>query len=333
MVLSVSFWPSCESCTIWIPHSPSVILVGLPGRYGAILGAGRVYFKRQAVEYPLGFSSEATMKKSRESNPVPFFSNMSFVGPVYQLVQGIASDGLETYFLVPQAGTPMQEWGVIDSQTDKIIFQKFADLGTDPVKLLRFANTYGLLDHEVAFFDSDQSTQSFGEDFRFWSGCISEMGFYIELWQAIENDYIDSMEDLIRSETAEYFTRDDKDRFPDFVTQRQKALKSPDETCFFARTMLGSKIQNRIVNSAQFGFSITDFQISMFSRQLFSAIWIQFAFAVSNATTIGRCAVCGDPFPLGGRSSRPDKEYCSGRCRVRKNYDKKRVKKIPVTNP
>jgi predicted nucleic acid-binding Zn ribbon protein len=277
------------------------------------------------------------MNKSAKFSSVPFFSNMSIVGPEYHWIQGTAGDGLETYFLVAQHGTPIHKMDVIDSQTDKVIFQKFADIGTDAVKLLDFANTYGLLGREEVFLDSMESASSFGEDLRFWSGCIVEMGFYIELWQAIVNDDFvnddfDSMVKLIRSENAQHFSSDDPARFPDFATQREEAMKSRDELCYFVKTMLGSKIQNRIAKSVTLGFSILDFQISMVSKQLFSAIWIQFAFAVSNATKIGRCVVCGDPFPVGGQNSREDKTYCSGRCRVRKNYDQKRVKKIPVTN-
>ena len=70
----------------------------------------------------------------------------------------------------------------------------------------------------------------------------------------------------------------------------------------------------------------TNTDMVVHTKNLFSALWLQFAHAVSRNLEFKQCADCSTFFEVKSKKRKNEKIYCSDRCRVRVGARKRREK-------
>ena len=75
------------------------------------------------------------------------------------------------------------------------------------------------------------------------------------------------------------------------------------------------------------GTNITGMGIQLVPKNLFGALWLQFAEAIDDDRDYRRCTQCLKWFEIAPGSGRPDKLYCSDACRMRSYRTRKAAKK------
>jgi hypothetical protein len=113
-----------------------------------------------------------------------------------------------------------------------------------------------------------------------------------------------------------------------------KAWRNPPRTGR-AESLSGiwDRIEHALKGRVGFGFEPGSGKPAFVPTDLLSALWLQFAYAVADATSYNTCPVCKQLFavsitdPTTGRRVRLDKVYCGDDCRMAAAYTKKKAQR------
>ena len=271
----------------------------------------------------------------------------------YEWVQGLDSEPR----LVPRIGP-----GGADSKIrvyapfkDANLFLKFASLKPNRADIQRFANCYGVL------FDSHPATsmvrrsgtywpaQMFGASLRDWKWAISHMRALVDIWKATKSADKNFLKRIItwnRKDMVSY-----RIRLP-FGMSSKATLAAPNvhedrldrfkfgDVVTPARYLLQAEINRWIDNHIIVvprlvwcpgprinGFAKPDHhhRIVFETTDLLSAMWLQFARAVTEEYQLQVCEGCSQHFPVGKGARRSHTRTCSDKCRQRARRNRRRA--------
>ena len=221
---------------------------------------------------------------------------------------------------------------------------------TEPTEagILKFANAYGLLLEEILAAPPKGGKVYRGDSLSTWKRSISDARQAKHLWQAIQDDDKKELAKVIlwrgrhkvdyklgNLSTRTIATADDNP-----ITL---SLFEPGDVVLPARVMLQrlvneqldpqlvdtqgissekKRIQKRVTPQLLWNPDENKQEIRLAPENLIGAIWLQFAQEIDARKWIARCPMCSTWF----ERTRPDKEYCSDRCRVRAHRERKRRK-------
>ncbi len=222
---------------------------------------------------------------------------------------------------------------------------------TEPTEagILEFANAFGLLLEEVIAAPPKGGKAYCGDYLFTWKQAISDVRQAKHLWQAIQDDDEKELAKVIRwrghhrvdyklgNRSTEIIASDD-------VGPITLSLFEPGDVVLPARVMLQrlvnkqlapqlvdsqspfssekKTIQKRVTPKLLWNPDEDKQEIRLAPENLIGAIWLQFAQEIDARKWIARCPMCSTWF----ERTRPDKEHCSDRCRVRAHRKRKRKK-------
>lgn len=229
------------------------------------------------------------------------------------------------------------------------VFRKFAELKTRQ-DIKKFADMFGdLSNHWNDPPHRYDGTSVLGRLLSEWTKAIEDMRVLVNLWDHIKERNYDALKKLI------FFT----DEGPEYVISRPKTGShigklaqltlpsgkriqfSHNDLLLPARCALQIEVNARLSENAikpeltwtpdtneSGGYHQ---RIVFRSKSLVSALWIQFAQAITEELQMRLCEFCGGYFQVGPGGSREDAKYCKDVCRVRawtkrKNEQKPAVK-------
>lgn len=166
------------------------------------------------------------------------------------------------------------------------LFREFSDIGGEPNGVFQFAHRYGLLFNQTP----TQYLTEFEhlEDMQTWLFESEKMGRAVEAWE-VYNRTKDDIEPLL----IEFHSSNTRSS----LSVRLKRGADPERPALYIEP-----------------------------DNLFSAIWLQFAQAVSANTQMRRCAVCPTWFAYGtGTGRRKSAHYCSDKCRKAAHRNRERT--------
>jgi|GEM_PF-1356854 hypothetical protein len=176
------------------------------------------------------------------------------------------------------------------------LFIEFSETPTTKTGILRFAQTYGVLDLGPEGGDRQK---------HIWVHAISEMKQAVTLWRAIESgkgvstDIVEQW-NMLQAGEATTLTRSE---LLDKCKERLRWITNRN------LIMPGAHAQVVLTSNG-------DYQLTLRPRSLWGALWLQFAQAISHNYSIMICRGCGKPFQAGaGTSRRADATTCKDACR------------------
>jgi hypothetical protein len=237
------------------------------------------------------------------------------------------------------------------------LFKKFAKL-SGFAQIEQFTNTYGPLGlNPKAWINEGEP----GESLELWENAILEMRDAIDLWQAIA---IDPPNELFLKKHVTpnpstpniRFRRSDRrvSEFGDSVHD-PRALGLLEQSALCLAEMIENNLQPEKFTSGlaggltwnRTGRDKVKFSLRFKASTLFVVLWMQFARAVAENSSLTECQVCHNPMLIGARGSRGkrgDSVTCGDDCRSIKSRKNKAAvangkappypsKKYPVTHP
>lgn len=215
-------------------------------------------------------------------------------------------------------------------KTDTGLFRVFSSLKGTEADVLAFANQYGSLVPTTRRLYHRCSL-------RRWKQLIAYMGFLVELWDAAQSRNAEFLKRHVvitngkmkwpkpmsivrfrrmRSDPLEY-------EFPGPLTDLNVVnaalyLVNIGVALGFEESDQGNRLQMRVNWSPKAGL-----QLRLHPRDLMTAIWLQFALAVTGDKQYRACDACGKSYEIAPDTARTNKVFCSNRCKVRAYRDRK----------
>ncbi len=288
--------------------------------------------------------NEANMKERSLKNPSPYVCNWRVPRAGFKWITASASGKPPKRFLVenflpPYRAYEAQAYDPIRSCT--ALFRNFAALEVSEESFLRFANEYGALgisNHNWLRVDWAElqvvpgashspdnpilNSGTFGESFSDWVDEVLWMRGLIFLWDSINRADLAGLgkviayeaEDAIcyRTALSPYDNQPYTFWLAD-VTAISHAAQSRNHI-EVAAAILHQQISRRISAQARLAQSGTSILVE--ASTLTSALWLQFAFAVTGHHIYRTCPICANYFQVGPKAEmRSDSVFCSNACR------------------
>lgn len=180
--------------------------------------------------------------------------------------------------------------GAVSSPLESsVLFRELADTKPTPDGVKSFAGKYGLLEGSV-LLGSNNLEPNIIEPFSLWISEIKDLKRLVTKWDdAKKKGSIHSFVELFNDHIADI---------------------GGGSTAQLAQTSGADHPSLRLV-----------------PRTLRSAIWLQFAQAVSENQILGKCEECPTWFEIGPGGGRPEKVYCSNACQMRAYRKRAKAKK------
>lgn len=190
-------------------------------------------------------------------------------------------------FLIPKSQNIMKFQPIDGSRSG--LFLELSECSNSVSKLVEFVTKYGLLTR--AGYDSHSKIDLAGLHVQDIQNVARKFSYYVEVWE--EAKATDSFGNLTRLFNREYLP-DDKYR---------------DYSPYMTNGALNMRLNNH-------GQSASPPSFALVPDSLFSALWLQFAQAVTINLQLRRCVTCPTWFAFGtGTNRRKSAHYCSDKCR------------------
>jgi hypothetical protein len=231
------------------------------------------------------------------------------------------------------------------------LFHLFAEVEPDADGILKFANRYGNLEERPADVPSPPPHNTGPVTLRLWRAKISSMRRFIGLWELIRREDAAAL--------AEYYSwkkAAGKVRSPFFDSHpkvtggspaplgfipikeeikleetegAEMARVSPDDLVLLAQRHLQMDLNAYLLSAGaaikpSLKCDIRRHRLYRASSyvNLETALWTEFASAVSEDRTFGKCKVCGKWFEVAPHLARTNRQYCSGGCRIKAHRER-----------
>lgn len=226
------------------------------------------------------------------------------------------------------ADAPLRVYQPLKSETG--LFRVFSSLNGTEADLLAFANQYGPLVPTTR-------RQYHRYSLRRWKQLIAYMRFLVQLWDAarghdtaflkrhvvITNGKMQWPKPMsiarfrrMRSDPLEYeFPGPPKDLN---LVNAALYLVNIGVALGFEESDQGNRLQMRVNWSPKAGLLLR-----LHPRDLLTAIWLQFALAVTGDKQYRACDACGKSYEIAPDTARTNKVFCSNRCKVRAYRERK----------
>lgn len=279
-------------------------------------------------------------------NPNPFVFHWLREDQGYEWMQGIDS---RTRLVAKADAAPdaakLVRYRPLD---DKRLFERFADLKPTRASIQQFADRYGDLFNEYGLSTRVRRprgqyriSQLHGASLQRWKAEVGRMKALVGIWRAIKAARKRDLKDVIvwkDPETLEYRLKWSETLLacPLYNSQLLKRFESLD-VIRPAMYLLQAEINKRIADPTNpdhlpiiprlvwcpgpeyYGIAQPDHHQRLIFEpgNLLSAIWLQFARALTDGYQLQTCAICGEHFQIGKGAFRTDKKTCGPRCRKR----------------
>lgn len=227
------------------------------------------------------------------------------------------------------------------------LFREFADLKPNKEGILAFSNRYGNLGHGSELFpargsvvDSDGVLR--GSMLRGWQLQILHLGFLVEIWDLLVRGDHDRIRRHIKwRDDSKYGPAVLFERSPERTGSRGIPKIGPSRTLIASGEVhpelferfhqdnplppawiyLQEQIDDALSNTEgvaarmKWEMNLDRPVVCYAAPNLLAAVWFQFADAVSNGRTYGRCRECCQWFEVAPDVARTHRRYCSEKCR------------------
>ncbi len=243
-------------------------------------------------------------------------------------VEGSGTELALTEVVSAKASAAAKRYAPLREKT--ALFRTFA--ATPPTKtgILGFANKYGKLRHSADAFlarrmttDSSKLTGVVGETLTSWQDAIRTMHYVVTLWDIIGRNDMAALSQLVRWQDVRHLVFKIDNRWvaaPDFPSDLRSALV-PGEivvpALLFVQHEINRNIYGAVSPAMLFDFEANSAQLKLYMRpdNLLSALWLQFAQAVTGNKEYRQCRQCGAWYEILPGTTRSDRAYCSNACR------------------
>ena len=199
---------------------------------------------------------------------------------------------------------------------DAALFRVFADTAPTEAGVLQFARLWGPLRSWQIYGDpGDREAPTFkAEPLNVWTDGIRAMQEAVALWELSRQPQVS--EDLVRAVQAREGAHN----------KSVDGLRQGDRTAFSERGLrLVIDICNAHLHEPHVGVQVEPhvrrtkqtLRLLLRPTQLMTALWLQFASAVTRQVDYRACVICGKWMELSPDSHRASRQTCSNRCRLR----------------
>ena len=232
--------------------------------------------------------------------------------------------------LVPRRVAGM---GFRDHELGPALFLEFAKMPPTKEAIQQFATLHGDLfdryDQQQRLVRSD-GTVAHGASLQTWTQEIDDMRIVVGLWECVKYRQLSVLRKVIRWTAQEvgYVLKSSRRRrnitlAHAGIPETGFARFSPKDVLLPARYALQREINARLEDRPPFPrlawTSDNHQRIVISSPDLLTAMWLQFAYAVTEEFQLRECQECGKYFQVGPGGRRADSTTCSDACRVRKH--------------
>lgn len=194
-------------------------------------------------------------------------------------------------------------------------------LKTQKNKIIEFVNKYGLL--------TETFPGGYADSFSDWFSHVNIMSFAIYILELIEQSNIQKLKNIIHMEKDNFiYIPSGLNTAPRWASIKcQTPPQSELEAAYgLISSLVNTKLKdcvstNIISNSRNSGVDMV-----LRPKDSVSALWLQFAHALSRNLEFKQCAACSTFFEVKSKKRKNEKIYCSDRCRVRVGARKRREK-------
>jgi len=194
--------------------------------------------------------------------------------------------------------------------------------------LIKFANKYGLL-----------TNHSYGERLDYiWLFKILEMYKSVSFLQYVKDRDLEVFEEeiVIREDgkfaiVSEYRFMGDgeiiESSYTEIPTMGETPPRNRSEAAYhYICSVVNKNLKDLLVTGIIPNRTNTGTEMFVRPKDLLSALWLQFAHALSRNLEFKQCAACSTFFEVKSKKRKNQKIYCSDRCRVRVGARKRREK-------
>lgn len=255
-----------------------------------------------------------------------------------QVVQPSEVD--ESFFLTEQIALnqPTNKRSVSLNDNPEL-YREFANLISSNKDILSFANKNGRLGGQFQHIVSltDNSEIRIGEAYKDWEREITRMKIAVEIWDALRLGSLNRLFDVwnepaktswadldqslnrmieARLSQEDFAEEDSWSRQPERIATDSNAMLQE-----IVNYMLQRDLPLRLLPVPD----TNDFMLRLVPDSLVTAMWLQFAQAISSAHEYGQCDVCEKWFVASEGKGKPKRRYCSDACRVKAQRLRKKL--------
>jgi hypothetical protein len=251
--------------------------------------------------------------------------------------------------LVPVQADQAALTGSEPSEWDPALFHAFAELKPDEEEILKFANRHGDLIGSMKLqpaegADSGSGSPLYGTPLLTWQFEIASMQRLVGLWQLLQQEdrerlalHIQWRKDREGGLSVHFDSHPAGKGGPSLGLKRTKAVIASGDThpglletfevgdpVVPGWSYLQEKIDAHLSHAYEAGEVAADMAwdprrkrpaLRFAALTLRSAVWLQFADAVSSDRTFSRCRECGRWFEVAPDAARTHRRFCSNKCR------------------
>jgi hypothetical protein len=214
--------------------------------------------------------------------------------------------------------------------TDPALFRNFVEVRPDRDSILAFANQHGMLGVGTwieRFKPKVRPGGMRGETLQDWGEAISAMRRAVQLWDMAETRDVDGLSTLIRPGKTSWVYADAAGS----VARMEPVIDLPQAddvvapASFFVQRWINEGLEGSAAPQLRYEPETGKRVIQLVPGNLLSAMWLQFAQAVSGKKRNRTCKECGRWFEISTDEGgfRINREFCSDACKSR-DYRKRK---------
>ena len=223
------------------------------------------------------------------------------------------------------------------------LFREFAATALDEASIKAFADRYGMLGGQVpiplaARPGRTGSLMGVGEPLALWEKEITDMRCCVELHEHARKENLEALARHIHwsDGRVRYMSHpdwkpsdgipvDERLSFSDIVREAAnpqlfQSLRYGDvvtPALWYVRSEINSRISEQTSPRLLWDVDSSSLITRILPKNLFGAMWLQFALSVERKSEFRQCSHCGKWFELSPSMARSDKQFCSTACRVK----------------